>query len=307
MCSVPEIGAVLPATPRAIPDRVISRASSASAAGSWAWTASAASSSPAPSRRNSDTGAGCQSSSMPTAPARYQSAGAVNIDASSPNPARFMSGGASAMTPRSIDQAVRPARRRGPLDAIPDQNGHVVGERVHRDGGLHDNQRNVPRPVGRILADVAHRPGPDRDDDAGPGDRRVALGEGGVVGVELRAAGADDRDRTSPSGRQRGDDERFRSAAPRRIGVGSPSTIGPGAGQAADDPRQGVEGVGRRSRSRACRSGAAARPGRRRQAGGGSRRGRSGRGGRPASMVMGRVSRGRTAARRRRRARDRWR
>ena len=101
VCSVPEIGDVLPAIPSASPLRVISSAS-------VRWASRRGRSRGAPHRaarpRRRGTGrprADPRSGPSRTAAARRQSAGAVNIAASSPTPARFSAGGASARTVRS--------------------------------------------------------------------------------------------------------------------------------------------------------------------------------------------------------------
>src|SRR5215212_11692185 len=51
------------------------------------------------------TGAGWYESSMPTAEARYQSAGAVHMASRSPKPGRLIAGGASARVGRSMRRA----------------------------------------------------------------------------------------------------------------------------------------------------------------------------------------------------------
>src|SRR5918997_6737211 len=54
---------------------------------------------------------------MPTAEARYQSAGAVHMEIRSPNPARFMAGGASASVVRSTRRAL--GQREGTVRLVP--------------------------------------------------------------------------------------------------------------------------------------------------------------------------------------------
>src|ERR687889_2798920 len=63
------------------------------------------------------TGAGWYESSMPTAEARYQSAGAVHMEIRSPKPARFMAGGASASVVRSTRRAS--GQREGTVRLVP--------------------------------------------------------------------------------------------------------------------------------------------------------------------------------------------
>src|ERR687889_2100656 len=63
------------------------------------------------------TGAGWYESSMPTAEARYQSAGAVHTAIRSPKPARFISGGAPARTVRSTSSAS--GQREGTVRLVP--------------------------------------------------------------------------------------------------------------------------------------------------------------------------------------------
>src|SRR5919106_6305009 len=54
---------------------------------------------------------------MPTAEARYQSAGAVHMEIRSPKPARFMAGGASASVVRSTRRAS--GQREGTVRLVP--------------------------------------------------------------------------------------------------------------------------------------------------------------------------------------------
>ena len=55
------------------------------------------------------------------------------------------------------DQGIGPSGRHGPLDAVADQHGHVVRERVDRDCRLDDDEGDATRAMTRVLADIGDR------------------------------------------------------------------------------------------------------------------------------------------------------
>ena len=81
---------------------------------------------------------------MPTARARYQSAGAVNIETRSPRPARFIADGASASDRRRRARSTS-GQRLGDVRLTPSTQQHrlVVGEAVDARGRLHDHVRQA--------------------------------------------------------------------------------------------------------------------------------------------------------------------
>ena len=107
------------------------------------------------------------------------------------------------------DDDVRPAGGDGPLDPVPQQDGHVVGERVDRRGRLDDDERDVAGPHRGVLREVGDRPRADRHDAAGTRHVRVELGACGFVRVELPTRFAQDGDPGRESLRERGHDARL--------------------------------------------------------------------------------------------------
>ena len=147
VCSMPEPGAVRPATPIDTPLSVSAAARSSSAAGSAAADAAA----PRRPPRRRARGRGRRRPASRSRPDRRsrassQSAGAVYVASRSPRPGLVERDGRAREDVRVDDEAVGPARRGRALHAVDEQDRLAVGEAVDARRGLHDD-----------VCDAAHR------------------------------------------------------------------------------------------------------------------------------------------------------
>ncbi len=139
-CSTPDSTAVVPATPVATPRSASALVSCATASGSAVRTPEDQEAMSAPTSSSSRIGPSWTPGSVPTNPARVQSAGATNIEVISPKP------GAVHRRRRLRDRlgvghdGVRPARGHRALHAVAQHHRHVVGVSVDRGRGLHGHQ-----------------------------------------------------------------------------------------------------------------------------------------------------------------------
>ena len=165
---------------------------------------------------------------MPTARARYQSAGAVHIASRSPKPARFISR-RPCESLQVHEQGVRPARGDGALGPALEQHRHVVGEGVDRGGRLHHHEWRSAGPPCGLLADVGYGARADHHRAIGPGDGGFGLGEGLLVGVQLGPLPPMTARLTSKRPPSRRSASSLRSPPSRRMGVASMTSATRGA------------------------------------------------------------------------------